>query len=1333
MPKEGSTPQELQKPSQFSAAKRQTYNTRRKSSRPTHHAQFNPFDDDFYEDIDNSTGLRGQDLGTAKRTLNRSLKKRTPSPNSRMRAQLISPLNDISIEIPTSITLDKGKGKSADIKTSPRRMTRNSRRTVSQSEVIHIDESDDDDVQLGSPPLSASRPLNSPKDDDFQSPALQVKAKRRRQEATTVSAASPASFYSNSSHGRRQGPIRMEEPNEQRKADSRQSVLVPSSPEPQPARQKMIERMKPRCPSPNASTVSQRTSPGGFSYKPMTSPIRSPHAQAGVPGPSCHAFDTNGASQNLKRWRTDSFSSSPDHSRPGASPLLPLEVCLVAIVVSDIWRSDVDARPFALFNHYHVRFGTTPNSMVQIHYGDIERVFASSPDVKDHPTLCITLKYGSQSAKLMQKTFRDFDTRASGDAAEIQLIAQKDQLEQQKHAAPLLMKRWTESSSSNNVDFNWLTEPNARSKISSVAGVKQLPWPQPQEERQPQQERSKRTLIVPGAGRTPSIDTRDSAQTSAWYSPQLPKKKTFEIQPASPTSAAGSAVDVDMPDASPPAKSSTLPSLTVTRTRSRPATYAASHTETRVPPLYSPTEHILTYPNEGIGAVSVHGSDYGKLNDGSFLNDVIIEFGLKIMIEAIRDRDPDLADSVHIFNTFFWKQLLAESTVETSYRRVRRWTSKVDLFSKKYIVVPINEDYHWYLAVIVNPGLMLVDKDNISEQDKEEVASSLIVARKTVTSMPAESAAQADDTVQKDADASCQEKVKHAKSSEPGTPPLPPLDLPTKPSHTAISIEVDRDSRASTPTKTDDEPVDLNQTFIITFDSLGSKHIKVGNKLHEYLWREALDKERLTLPLLEKLVGREEAKQAAQHDFGRLQTRAQETVRKAPAKGTAELLMNDPRNHPRDGGEEDLSDDEAAPAETIRKVQVQDSRQDSKGAPDKPTDAEALAKRLPKAPYIDARVPPQPNFCDCGIYLLHYFDRFFHEPETLLQLVVNSKRRIMRANKMAPAARENYKNEVDNEVQLAWQAGEVSKKRQFWRTKIQDQARHWKRFLKSQKAAEAAMKREKSEDKRQSSSEEKAVIENESRQTETEAEVVPNDPMDEAGQGVDAVNQPSQAESSSKPQAENGTDLGMAKENPSDDIEQYVNKMVLGRDPNGGHVVDGVLMQALSKHNKGPLSEDNLGQAQNNKQEETPSQMQPKSSPEWQNSSPAQVLSWTQDSQNPVSSTSRAPGVLPLAPGPDEVPPSSTRMPSSSVSASQHDETQWNEQSQQRPPPASFGSFMLSNFTQSWNDTQSSLSFTSSNNLKRAHEEERDGMNSSIELVSTTLPAPLSRSSANDV
>ncbi|KIJ57527.1 hypothetical protein HYDPIDRAFT_120561, partial [Hydnomerulius pinastri MD-312] len=75
-----------------------------------------------------------------------------------------------------------------------------------------------------------------------------------------------------------------------------------------------------------------------------------------------------------------------------------------------------------------------------------------------------------------------------------------------------------------------------------------------------------------------------------------------------------------------------------------------------------------------------------------------------LWFEDVRKSDPQLADSVHVMNPFFYQLLKQQNG---GYRNVQRWTAKVDIFSKKYIVVPINEDYHWYLAIIYEPEHVL--------------------------------------------------------------------------------------------------------------------------------------------------------------------------------------------------------------------------------------------------------------------------------------------------------------------------------------------------------------------------------------------------------------------------------------------------------------------------------------------------------------------------------------------------------------------------------------------------------------------------------------------------
>lgn len=39
------------------------------------------------------------------------------------------------------------------------------------------------------------------------------------------------------------------------------------------------------------------------------------------------------------------------------------------------------------------------------------------------------------------------------------------------------------------------------------------------------------------------------------------------------------------------------------------------------------------------------------------------------------------------------------------HARVKTWTKHVNLFDKDFIIVPINESCHWFLAIICFPGM----------------------------------------------------------------------------------------------------------------------------------------------------------------------------------------------------------------------------------------------------------------------------------------------------------------------------------------------------------------------------------------------------------------------------------------------------------------------------------------------------------------------------------------------------------------------------------------------------------------------------------------------------
>ncbi|KAI0061630.1 hypothetical protein BV25DRAFT_1916654 [Artomyces pyxidatus] len=122
-------------------------------------------------------------------------------------------------------------------------------------------------------------------------------------------------------------------------------------------------------------------------------------------------------------------------------------------------------------------------------------------------------------------------------------------------------------------------------------------------------------------------------------------------------------------------------------------------------PRPDPDEVILGY-RSGTGSLNITNADLGRLKPGEFLNDTLIEFGLKLWWADIQQQNPQLAEEIHVFNSFFYKKL-SNKNPEDGYQSVRKWTQKFDLFKKKYVIVPINENLHWYLAIIYMPEYVL--------------------------------------------------------------------------------------------------------------------------------------------------------------------------------------------------------------------------------------------------------------------------------------------------------------------------------------------------------------------------------------------------------------------------------------------------------------------------------------------------------------------------------------------------------------------------------------------------------------------------------------------------
>ena len=62
------------------------------------------------------------------------------------------------------------------------------------------------------------------------------------------------------------------------------------------------------------------------------------------------------------------------------------------------------------------------------------------------------------------------------------------------------------------------------------------------------------------------------------------------------------------------------------------------------------------------------------------------------------------------------------SEAEKRHGRVKRWTKKVNIFEKDFLIVPINEANHWFVIIICQPGQIVRNEkyeDKTMEEDME--------------------------------------------------------------------------------------------------------------------------------------------------------------------------------------------------------------------------------------------------------------------------------------------------------------------------------------------------------------------------------------------------------------------------------------------------------------------------------------------------------------------------------------------------------------------------------------------------------------------------------------
>lgn len=255
----------------------------------------------------------------------------------------------------------------------------------------------------------------------------------------------------------------------------------------------------------------------------------------------------------------------------------------------------------------------------------------------------------------------------------------------------------------------------------------------------------------------------------------------------------------------------------------------------------------LIYPPEGDKRATVDRRDIERLNEGEFLNDNLLQFYLRYLEEKTKTENPGVAKRVLFMNPFFYQRLTrGKGRSSIDYDGVKRWTSKLDIFEYDYVIVPVNEHAHWYLAVICNTPAFLKppqeEEVKVEENDTSEAESSLLEVKADPDIV--EKKTEADPT------AEVQEKVGSMSIDESSTIRVAEDGTATK--GPVISPKQKKKKKKSQPPVRKYRP---HEPRIVTMDSLGYAHSPTCSNLRDFLIAEAKARKGVDVLLRDPRVG----------------------------------------------------------------------------------------------------------------------------------------------------------------------------------------------------------------------------------------------------------------------------------------------------------------------------------------------------------------------------------------------------------------------------------------------------------------------------------------------
>ncbi|KIV91930.1 hypothetical protein, variant [Exophiala mesophila] len=263
--------------------------------------------------------------------------------------------------------------------------------------------------------------------------------------------------------------------------------------------------------------------------------------------------------------------------------------------------------------------------------------------------------------------------------------------------------------------------------------------------------------------------------------------------------------------------------------------------------LGKPWARDLVYPKPGKRSATVPFEDLSRLNDDEFLNDNLIMFFLQYLETHMERHNSELHKRTYFFNTYFFERLTkGTSHRQVNYESVSRWTKAIDLFNRDFVVVPVNENLHWYLAIICNlPQLRSPQPEVESEESPviliEDAAADQPESTETETGRPPE--------VKSDLSPEIQEQLAHRESEARQS--LAELTIRDQtPATTEVpepAIKAGTGRKAKQQTRRSLPKYDADQPIIITLDSLGQGRYTTCHALKQYIVAEGKNKRNLEI------------------------------------------------------------------------------------------------------------------------------------------------------------------------------------------------------------------------------------------------------------------------------------------------------------------------------------------------------------------------------------------------------------------------------------------------------------------------------------------------------